>query len=60
LKSTVRYETLSHLKQTIKGIKNYHEQPLECRWYGESVEKNIGVKIAWIGTEPDRDDSIAR
>ncbi|KAE9365256.1 P-loop containing nucleoside triphosphate hydrolase protein [Stipitochalara longipes BDJ] len=59
-KVAVRYKTLPGWRKSIKGITNYHKLPLDCRNYVEFVERDVGVKIAWIGTGLDRDDMIAR
>jgi adenylosuccinate synthase len=59
-KANVKYAILKGWQKSIKGIKNYDELPLECKNYVEFVEGAVGVKIAWIGVGPDREDMIAR
>jgi adenylosuccinate synthase len=52
--------TLPDWQKSIKGVKNYHELLLERKNYVEFFESAVGVKIAWIGTGPDKKDMISR
>lgn len=45
---------------SIKGIKTYEELPINARIYIERIEYLTGVKIGFISTSPDRNDTIIR
>lgn len=45
---------------SIKGIKSYEQLPLNARRYIERIEKLTGVKIQYVSTSPERNDTIVR
>ena len=49
-KVEVVYETLPGWKQSIQGVRSFEELPENARKYVEYVEREIGVKIKWIGS----------
>lgn len=46
--------------ESIKGIKNYEQLPLNARRYIERIEELTGVKIQYVSTSPERNDTIVR
>ncbi len=45
---------------SINGIKKYEDLPLNARKYIERIEELTGVKIGFISTSPERNDTIVR
>ena len=45
---------------TISGIKKYEDLPLNARKYIERIEELTGVKVGFISTSPERNDTIIR
>ncbi|AII14295.1 adenylosuccinate synthetase [Campylobacter iguaniorum] len=45
---------------SISGIKKYEDLPLNARKYIERIEELTGVKIGFISTSPERNDTIIR
>ena len=54
------YEVLPGWKCDIRGIKNYHELPENCRKYVEFIEKELEVKVAMVSNGPGRHEIIYR
>ncbi len=46
--------------ESIKGIKSYEQLPLNARRYIERIEELTGVKIQYVSTSPERNDTIVR
>ncbi len=61
-----KLEKMSPVYETFKGnfdassIRKYSKLPIEAKTYIKAIEKYLGLKIAFIGTGPDREDLIAR
>ncbi len=53
-------ETLPGWKCDIRGIREYHELPENCRRYIEFIEEQIGYPITMISNGPGREDIIYR
>lgn len=47
-------------KKDIRGIRNYHELPKECRDYIEFIEGQIGVPINMVSNGPGREEILYR
>lgn len=54
------YKTLKGWKQSTKGITKYNDLPALARKYIAEIEKQIGVKIKYISTGPERSAIIIR
>ncbi|KAF2751854.1 adenylosuccinate synthetase-like protein [Sporormia fimetaria CBS 119925] len=54
------YVTLEGWKKPTTGAKSYYDLPEKARKYVEFIEKEVGVKIRWIGVGPARDHMVAR
>ncbi len=54
------YATLKGWKSDTTKIRKYEDLPIEAREYIEFIEKNVGVKIKYIGVGPARDDLIVK
>jgi len=57
---SVEYVTLPGWKVSIAKMKSYGELPEACKQYIEFIEREIKVKVKWIGTGPGRDSMIAK
>ena len=53
-------EVLPGWKCDIRGMKEYHELPENCRKYVEFVEERIGFPITMVSNGPGREDIIYR
>ncbi|MHC1696158.1 MAG: adenylosuccinate synthase [Eubacteriales bacterium] len=51
-------KTLKGWKSDIRGVKDYSKLPKEAKDYVSFVEEQIGVKIAYLSTGPDRSETI--
>ncbi|KAK7751389.1 Adenylosuccinate synthase [Diatrype stigma] len=56
----VVYHELEGWNKPTTSAKAYYDLPKQARAYIEYIEEFVGVKIAWIGTGPSRDDMIFR
>ncbi|KAI1252657.1 hypothetical protein MGN70_004860 [Eutypa lata] len=56
----VVYHELEGWNKPTTSAKVYYDLPKQARAYIEYIEEFVGVKIAWIGTGPSRDDMIFR
>lgn len=54
------YEILPGWESDISNISEYDKLPTNCRAYIEIVEELIKVPITWIGTGPDRANTIMK
>ncbi|KAM3075346.1 Adenylosuccinate synthase [Clarireedia jacksonii] len=54
------YVTMKGWNEPITGARSYYELPLACRQYCEFIEKEVGVKIKFIGVGPSREDMISK
>lgn len=54
------YEDLPGWKTSIRGVTQFERLPDNARKYVEFVEKAVGVRVAWIGTGPERESMIVR
>lgn len=54
------YVTLKGWMSDTTKIRKYEDLPKEAREYIEFIEKNVGVKIKYIGVGPARDDLIVK
>lgn len=52
------YKTLVGWDTPTKGITKYKDLPLNAKRYLSEIEKQIGVKISFISTGPDRNETI--
>ncbi len=52
------YKTLRGWKADIRGVRRYADLPPRARAYVETIEKQVGVKVGWIGTGPEREAVI--
>jgi adenylosuccinate synthase len=59
-KCEVIYETLPGWESDISNITEYSRLPPNCRKYVERVEELIGIPVTWIGTGPDRKNTIMK
>jgi len=57
---SVEYVTLPGWKMSIAKMSSYGELPAACKQYIEFIEREVNVKIKWIGTGPGRDNMIAK
>ena len=46
------------IRDSIRGIKNYEELPIECREYIEFIENELEVPVKMISNGPKREDII--
>ena len=46
--------------ESIKGIKSYDDLPANARRYIERIEELTGVKVGYVSTSPERNDTIIR
>ncbi|ORY67658.1 Adenylosuccinate synthetase [Pseudomassariella vexata] len=56
----VVYKELPGWNKPTTKVKTFYDLPKEARGYVEFIEEFVGVKIKWIGTGPDREDTIFR
>jgi adenylosuccinate synthase len=56
----VVYKELEGWNKPTTAAKTYYDLPKQARAYVEFIEEFVGVKIAWIGTGPSRDDMISK
>jgi adenylosuccinate synthase len=54
------YETLPGWQASTQGVASFEELPANARAYVQRIEQEVGVRISFIGTGPDRRDTIAR
>ncbi|KAG6003583.1 hypothetical protein E4U21_001870 [Claviceps maximensis] len=59
-KCDVVYKEFEGWQKPTTHAKTYYDLPKQAREYVEFIESFVGVKIAWIGTGPSRDDMISR
>ncbi|KAL8930144.1 MAG: hypothetical protein Q9208_000761 [Pyrenodesmia sp. 3 TL-2023] len=59
-KCTVEYVDFQGWQSSTKGARTWSDLPPQAQKYIEFIESSIGVKIAYIGTGPDREDMIVR
>lgn len=58
----VLYEELQGWKGKgrVAGAKSWDDLPQQARAYVEFIEQNVGVRVGYIGTGPNREDMIVR
>ncbi|KAK3934999.1 adenylosuccinate synthetase [Diplogelasinospora grovesii] len=56
----VVYKEFEGWQKPITNAKTYYDLPKQARAYIEFIEEFVGVKIAWIGTGPKREDMVFR
>ncbi|RYO96832.1 hypothetical protein DL765_011405 [Monosporascus sp. GIB2] len=56
----VVYHEMEGWNKPTTSAKAYYDLPKQARAYVEFIEEFVGVKVAWIGTGPGRDDMILR
>ncbi|RYP47598.1 hypothetical protein DL768_006384 [Monosporascus sp. mg162] len=56
----VVYHEMEGWNKPTTSAKAYYDLPKQARAYIEFIEEFVGVKVAWIGTGPGRDDMIFR
>ncbi|KAB5542468.1 Adenylosuccinate synthetase [Coniochaeta sp. 2T2.1] len=56
----VVYKEFDGWNKPTTSAKSYYDLPKQARAYIEFIEEFVGVKVAWIGTGPDRDNMIVR
>lgn len=54
------YEVLPGWESDITGITDYDKLPANCKNYIETIEQLIDIPITWIGTGPDRANTIMK
>lgn len=54
------YEVLPGWESDITGITEYEKLPKNCQNYIETIEQLINVPVTWIGTGPDRANTIMK
>jgi len=54
------YEILPGWESDLTGITEYAKLPTNCKAYIETVEQLINVPVTWIGTGPDRANTIMK
>jgi adenylosuccinate synthase len=54
------YKTFPGWKTSTTGCKVWEELPERAREYVEYIEREVGVRVKWIGTGPRREDMIVR
>jgi len=54
------YEVLPGWEHDITGITDYEKLPSNCKSFIETIEQLINVPITWIGTGPDRANTIMK
>ncbi len=54
------YDTLPGWESSTRGISSWDELPKYARQYVERIEKEVGVKVSYIGTGPARTNTIIR
>lgn len=59
-KVTPIYKTMDGWMESTKGIKKFSDLPKNVKAYIEEIEKQSGVKIAFISTGPEREEIIVR
>ncbi|MDR0858050.1 MAG: adenylosuccinate synthase [Oscillospiraceae bacterium] len=53
------YKMMPGWTESTKGIKDYDKLPANAKAYIELIEKQVGVKVRYIGTGPARDDVVS-
>jgi len=56
----VEYVTLPGWNTSIAQCASYEQLPENCRRYVEFIEKNLGIRIEWIGIGPQRGSMLRR
>ncbi|OIW26867.1 Adenylosuccinate synthetase [Coniochaeta ligniaria NRRL 30616] len=56
----VVYKEFEGWNKPTTHAKSYYDLPKQARTYIEFIEEFVGVKVAWIGTGPSRDDMVMR
>lgn len=58
----VLYEELQGWKGQgrVAGAKSWDDLPQQARAYVDFIEQNVGVRVGYIGTGPNREDMIVR
>lgn len=56
----VIYKELPGWQKPTTNAKTYYDLPKAAREYVEFIEGQVGVKVKWIGTGPDREAMIYR
>ena len=59
-RATVVYKELDGWNTPTTHAKKFEELPPQAQAYVKFIEDFVGVKIAWIGTGPKREDMIVR
>lgn len=54
------YESMKGWKKNIRGITNYDELPEEAKAYLMRIEELTGVRVGYVSTGPERDQTIYR
>lgn len=57
---TPEYISIPGWKQSLNGIRKYNDLPANAKKFVEMIESYIGVKISYISTSPEREDTIIR
>ena len=52
------YKTFEGWKSSTKGIKKFHDLPVNAKKYISELEKFIETKVSSISTSPERNDTI--
>ena len=59
-KCTVEYVDFPGWQSSTKGLRTWSNLPLQAQRYIEFIQTSLAVKIAYIGTGPNREDMIIR
>jgi adenylosuccinate synthase len=54
------YKTFVGWQTSTTGIKEWDQLPEKAKEYVEFIEREVGVRVKWIGTGPRREDMIVR
>lgn len=52
--ATIKYTTLPGWNTKTTGITSYKDLPEQARVYVDFIEKEVGVKVEWVGVGPSR------
>ncbi|KAI9680478.1 MAG: hypothetical protein M1817_003918 [Caeruleum heppii] len=59
-RTAVQYTTLPGWQTPTTGCKTFEELPRQAREYIEFIEREVGVRVGYVGTGPGREDLITR
>jgi adenylosuccinate synthase len=54
------YKTFPGWREKTTGVQKWEQLPQKAREYVEFIEREVGIKVRWIGTGPGREDMIVR